>query len=134
MSKDYSSLKAYTTVIGLEVHVQLNTKSKAFCADTNQFGDDPNTNISAISLALPGTLPVLNQEQVRASIKLAHALGSNINMTNTFDRKNYSYPDLPKGYQITQDKTPICTGGALVFQSAGTRERIFTTTILVTVW
>jgi len=112
-------LKRYTTVIGLEVHVQLNTKSKAFCADRNQFGDDANTNIGAISLALPGTLPVINKAQVRSAIKLAHALNSSINLNNAFDRKNYTYPDLPKGYQITQDKTPICTGGELTFTTEG---------------
>jgi len=114
----------YTTVIGLEVHVQLNTKSKAFCADTNQFGDEPNTNISAVSLALPGTLPVLNKEQVRSAIKLAHALDSKILTENRFDRKNYFYPDLPKGYQITQDALPICIGGQLTYLTDGKEKTV----------
>lgn len=109
----------YTTVVGLEVHVQLNTASKAFCADANIFGTSPNTNISSVSLALPGTLPVLNEMHVRSSIKLAHALNSKINLENRFDRKNYFYPDLPKGYQITQDAMPICVGGYLSYQSEG---------------
>ena len=108
---------AYTTVIGLEVHVQLNTSSKAFCADANQFGEEPNKNFSAVSLALPGTLPVLNEQHIRSSIKLAHALSSKINLNNSFDRKNYFYPDLPKGYQITQDRAPICIGGKLTYIS-----------------
>lgn len=117
-------MKEYTTVIGLEVHVQLNTISKAFCADPNKFGQEPNTNISAVSLALPGTLPVLNEEQVSSSVKLAHALGSNINKENRFDRKNYSYPDLPKGYQITQDKLPICVGGKMIYTSDGQEKTV----------
>lgn len=117
-------MKDYTTVIGLEVHVQLNTNSKAFCADPNIFGQEPNTNISAVSLALPGTLPVLNEDQVASSIKLAHALGSSINKENRFDRKNYFYPDLPKGYQITQDKLPICVGGEMVYTSEGQEKKV----------
>lgn len=117
-------MKEYTTVVGLEVHVQLNTKSKAFCADANRFGADPNTNISAISLALPGTLPVLNESQVSSSVKLAHALGSTINLENRFDRKNYFYPDLPKGYQITQQNLPICVGGALTFTTGGIEKTV----------
>ena len=114
----------YTTVIGLEVHVQLNTISKAFCADINQFGDSPNMNISAVSLALPGTLPVLNVAQVKSAVKLAHALNSEIDPNNRFDRKNYFYPDLPKGYQITQDNAPICNGGYLEYMSDGKLKRV----------
>jgi len=117
-------LKDYTTVIGLEVHVQLNTISKAFCADPNIFGQEPNTNISAVSLALPGTLPVLNKGQVASSVKLAHALGSAINKENRFDRKNYFYPDLPKGYQITQDKLPVCVGGEMTYVSEGHEKKV----------
>lgn len=117
-------MRDYTTVIGLEVHVQLNTISKAFCADPNKFGQDPNTNISAVSLALPGTLPVLNEQQVASSVKLAHALGSAINKENRFDRKNYFYPDLPKGYQITQDKLPICVGGKMTYISEGQEKTV----------
>ena len=103
----------YETVIGLEVHVQLATKSKAFCADSTAFGGSPNSHTSTISLAHPGTLPYLNTKQVDFAIKLGLALGSKITPYTTFDRKNYFYADLPKGYQITQDKAPICIGGAL---------------------
>ncbi len=103
----------YETVIGLETHVQLATESKAFCADRNQFGNEPNRNISAISLGYPGTLPLLNEQQVRFAVKLGLALGCKISPRSTFDRKNYFYADLPKGYQITQDEHPICIGGAL---------------------
>ncbi|WP_246141688.1 Asp-tRNA(Asn)/Glu-tRNA(Gln) amidotransferase subunit GatB [Phaeodactylibacter luteus] len=103
----------YETVIGLEVHVQLNTQSKAFCGDSAAFGGAPNTHISPISLGHPGTLPRLNARQVEYAAKLGLALGSKINMANTFDRKNYFYADLPKGYQITQDRKPICIGGQL---------------------
>lgn len=117
-------MREYTTVIGLEVHVQLNTASKAFCADANRFGDSPNTNISATSLALPGTLPVHNESHLQSAIKLACALGSEVNLNNSFDRKNYFYPDLPKGYQITQDRAPICTGGRLCFLSEGEMKEV----------
>jgi len=101
----------YETVIGLEVHVQLATQSKAFCADAAAFGAAPNTHISAISLGHPGTLPKLNKKQVEFAVRLGHAIGSEINANNSFDRKNYFYADLPKGYQLTQDRSPICIGG-----------------------
>ncbi|WP_421946984.1 Asp-tRNA(Asn)/Glu-tRNA(Gln) amidotransferase subunit GatB [Phaeodactylibacter xiamenensis] len=103
----------YETVIGLEVHVQLDTASKAFCGDATAFGAPANTHISPVSLGHPGTLPRLNKKQVEYAIKLGLALGSKINMVNAFDRKNYFYADLPKGYQITQDRKPICIGGQL---------------------
>ena len=103
----------YETVIGLEIHVQLSTKSKAFCGDDTTFGGNPNTQVSAISLGHPGTLPRLNARQVEYAIRLGLALGSKINLDNRFDRKNYFYADLPKGYQITQDNQPICIGGSL---------------------
>ncbi|TXF89663.1 Asp-tRNA(Asn)/Glu-tRNA(Gln) amidotransferase subunit GatB [Neolewinella aurantiaca] len=103
----------YETVIGLEAHVQLATESKAFAADRNRFGNEPNRNISMITLGYPGTLPMLNEQQVRFAVKLGLALGCKISRRSTFDRKNYFYADLPKGYQITQDETPICTGGGL---------------------
>lgn len=104
---------AYETVIGLEAHVQLATESKAFCADRNRFGNEPNRNVGPVSLGYPGTLPMLNARQVRFAVKLGLALGCKINPRSTFDRKHYFYADLPKGYQITQDENPICTGGAL---------------------
>ena len=103
----------YETVIGLEIHVQLATRSKAFCGDDASFGGEPNTHISTISLGHPGTLPQLNRQQVEYAVRLGLALGSEINLHSAFDRKNYFYADLPKGYQITQDREPICIGGAL---------------------
>ncbi|MBL7813718.1 MAG: Asp-tRNA(Asn)/Glu-tRNA(Gln) amidotransferase subunit GatB [Saprospiraceae bacterium] len=103
----------YETIIGLEVHVQLATESKAFCADAVQFGSEPNTHTSVISLAHPGTLPRANKRQIEFATRLGLALGCKINERSFFDRKNYFYADLPKGYQITQDRTPICVGGAL---------------------
>ena len=104
---------SYETVIGLEIHVQLSTASKAFCGDSTRFGAAPNTQVSAISLGHPGTLPRLNEQQVAYAIRLGLALGSDIQRYNTFDRKNYFYADLPKGYQITQDARPVCVGGRL---------------------
>lgn len=103
----------YETVIGLEVHVQLSTASKAFCGDSTLFGGDPNTQVSPISLGHPGTLPLVNEQQIARAVKLGIALGCEINPHSSFDRKNYFYADLPKGYQITQDRAPICIGGEL---------------------
>ncbi len=103
----------YETTIGLEAHVQLATASKAFCGDRNEFGAEPNRHISEISLGYPGTLPFLNEKQVELAVRLGLALGCEINLRSTFDRKNYFYADLPKGYQITQEKNPICLRGRL---------------------
>ena len=104
---------SYETVIGLEIHVQLATRSKAFCADDASFGGAPNTHVSAVSLAHPGTLPRLNEKSVEYAVRLGMALGCRINPHSTFDRKNYFYADLPKGFQTTQDKNPVCIGGWL---------------------
>jgi aspartyl-tRNA(Asn)/glutamyl-tRNA(Gln) amidotransferase subunit B len=101
----------YTLVIGLEVHAQLLTKSKIYNTDANAFGSEPNTNLSVITLAHPGTLPKLNKKVVEFAIKMGLASHCAISKFNIFDRKNYFYPDLPKGYQLTQDRTPICKGG-----------------------
>jgi aspartyl-tRNA(Asn)/glutamyl-tRNA(Gln) amidotransferase subunit B len=101
----------YKAVIGLEVHAQLLTESKVFAADATQYGAEPNTQISTITLAHPGTLPKLNKKALVYAIKMGMACGSEISRFNIFDRKNYFYPDLPKGYQLTQDRTPICIGG-----------------------
>ncbi len=109
----------FEVVIGLEVHIQMDTNSKAFTRDHNEFGSEPNTNISAITLAHPGTLPKANKKHLEKAVLLALATGSTINKKNQFDRKNYFYPDLPKGYQITQDKHPICVGGSITFESGG---------------
>jgi aspartyl-tRNA(Asn)/glutamyl-tRNA(Gln) amidotransferase subunit B len=101
----------YTAVIGLEVHAQLLTKSKIYNTDSTAYGSLPNTNVGVITLAHPGTLPRLNKRVVEYAIKMGLACHSSITRFNIFDRKNYFYPDLPKGYQITQDRTPICLGG-----------------------
>jgi aspartyl-tRNA(Asn)/glutamyl-tRNA(Gln) amidotransferase subunit B len=115
---------AYEVVIGLEVHAQLLTKSKLFCADNTLFGSEPNTQVSAISLAHPGTLPKLNKEAIRLAVKLGLAMNCGIVRQNYFARKNYFYPDLPKGYQVSQHTTPICKGGYLEVAVAGERKRI----------
>ena len=115
----------YEAVIGLEVHVQLSTNSKAFCTDSAKFGNQPNTNISPVSLGLPGALPFTNREMIRSAVKLGLAIDSEIVKYNYFDRKNYFYADLPKGYQITQDHKPICKGGKLkVYLANGETKQI----------
>ena len=114
----------YESVIGLEVHIQLNTRSKAFSSEANVFELRPNQNISAITLGLPGTLPKANKEHVEKSLHLALAMGCSIPQQTQFDRKNYFYPDLPKGYQITQDKNPIGRGGSWTFTTGGAERTI----------
>ena len=101
----------YEVVVGLEVHAQLNTNSKLFCGDAISFGAEANTHISAITLGHPGTLPKTNEKVVEYAIKLGLACNCSIEEKNYFARKNYFYPDLPKGYQISQHTTPICKGG-----------------------
>jgi aspartyl-tRNA(Asn)/glutamyl-tRNA(Gln) amidotransferase subunit B len=103
----------YQPVIGLEVHAQLLTKTKAFAWEAAEYGAMPNTNISVVTLAHPGTLPKANKKAVEFSMKMGLACGCEITRYNFFDRKNYFYPDLPKGYQITQDRAPICKGGSV---------------------
>ena len=112
-----SYLEKYQPVIGLEVHAQLLTNSKAFSWDAAEFGAMPNTNITVISLAHPGTLPKFNKKALELAIKMGIACKCEISRYNIFDRKNYFYPDLPKGYQITQDKTPICKGGEITIKT-----------------
>lgn len=113
----------YETVIGLEVHAQLLTKSKLFSADEAEFGAEPNTHISPVTLGYPGTLPVLNEKAVRLAVKMGLACHSEIETWNYFARKNYFYPDLPKGYQISQHTTPICKGGIVkIMQGAVEKE------------
>jgi aspartyl-tRNA(Asn)/glutamyl-tRNA(Gln) amidotransferase subunit B len=116
-----SSQNKYSIVVGLEVHVQLQTNTKIFCADATVYGENPNNQVSVISLAHPGTLPKVNKLIFEQAIKMGLACNSEISRYNIFDRKNYFYPDLPKGYQLTQDKTPICIGG---FISVTTKEGI----------
>ncbi len=101
----------YKAVIGLECHIQLLTKTKMYSNDVAEYGAMPNTNVSVITLGHPGTLPKVNKRAIEFAIKLGVATHANIREENQFARKNYFYADLPKGYQITQDKTPICTGG-----------------------
>ena len=103
----------WETVIGLEIHVQLNTQSKIFSGASTAFGAEPNAHASVVECALPGTLPVMNREVVAKAIKLGLALNAKINRKNVFDRKNYFYPDLPKGYQISQLDLPIVEHGKL---------------------
>ncbi len=107
----------YEVVIGLEVHAQLLTKSKLFSGDSISFGAAPNTHVSPISLAHPGTLPVMNKEVIALAVKLGIALNCNIAQHNYFARKNYFYPDLPKGYQTSQHTAPICNGGYLTIKT-----------------
>ncbi len=112
----------YETVIGLEVHAQLLTQSKLFCGDSAAFSTDPNTHISPITLAHPGTLPKMNAKAIEYAVKLGLALNCEIEQDNYFARKNYFYPDLPKGYQVSQHTTPICKHG-LVPIKVGNAER-----------
>ncbi|HWD87284.1 MAG TPA: Asp-tRNA(Asn)/Glu-tRNA(Gln) amidotransferase subunit GatB [Mucilaginibacter sp.] len=101
----------YELVVGLEVHAQLSTLSKAFSTDSAAFGGGPNEHVSAVSLGHPGTLPRINSRMVEYAVKMGLACNSSINLNNTFARKNYFYADLPKGYQVTQDQAPVCLGG-----------------------
>jgi aspartyl-tRNA(Asn)/glutamyl-tRNA(Gln) amidotransferase subunit B len=103
----------FEMVVGLEVHVQLKTRSKAFCGCSSSFGDPPNTNVCPVCLALPGSLPVLNAKAVELAIRAALALGCDVQPVSIFARKNYFYPDLPKGYQISQYDKPLATHGRL---------------------
>lgn len=113
----------YEMVIGLEVHAQLLTKSKLFCGDSVQYGAEPNTQVSPITLAHPGTLPKMNRKAIELALRLGVALECNIVQNNYFARKNYFYPDLPKGYQISQHTTPICKNGFVTIFS-GTEKKI----------
>lgn len=122
-------MTAYEPVIGLEIHIQLLTHSKAYSSDSASFGAHPNSNISAITLGHPGTLPRVNKRSIEFAVKLGLACGCEIRRENQFARKNYFYADLPKGYQITQDKTPICTGGSIRFKMADGEKRINITRI-----
>jgi aspartyl-tRNA(Asn)/glutamyl-tRNA(Gln) amidotransferase subunit B len=120
----------YEAVIGLEVHAQLVTKSKAYSSDSTEYGVLPNTNVSPITLGHPGTLPKANKKVIEYAVRLGLACKSNIREVNEYARKNYFYADLPKGYQITQDKTPICEGGYIsIKQEDGSEKQINLTRI-----
>jgi aspartyl-tRNA(Asn)/glutamyl-tRNA(Gln) amidotransferase subunit B len=119
----------YELVVGLEVHMQLLTHSKAYSSDSAEYGALPNTNISVITLGHPGTLPRFNEKVVEYAVRLGLACGCEIREENQFARKNYFYADLPKGYQITQDKTPICTGGKIRIKLNGVTKDIGLTRI-----
>lgn len=112
----------YEMVVGLEVHVQLKTQSKAFCGCSADFGAPPNVNTCPVCLALPGALPVLNAEAVRLAVRAALALDCNVNIISVFARKNYFYPDLPKGYQISQFDEPLATQGKLQVRVPGEKD------------
>jgi aspartyl-tRNA(Asn)/glutamyl-tRNA(Gln) amidotransferase subunit B len=112
----------YEIVIGLEVHLQLSTASKIFCSSSAAFGADPNTNIDPLTFGLPGSLPVLNKQVVESAMMLGMALGCEINKINRFARKHYFYPDLPKGYQISQYAEPICERGQLNIVVEGSKD------------
>jgi len=114
---DKSIRDKYTVVIGLEVHAQLLTKSKIYNTDSAEYGGAPNTHVSVITLAHPGTLPKLNKKAAEFAMKMGLACNCEISRYQIFDRKNYFYPDLPKGYQLTQDRTPICKGGYVTITS-----------------
>ena len=104
---------SWNTVIGLEVHSELNTKTKCFCGCKNEFGDKPNTNCCPVCTAMPGSLPILNRDAVERAILMGLAVGCRINNYSVFERKNYFYPDLCKAYQISQLEYPLCVGGGL---------------------
>ncbi len=111
----------WETIIGLEVHVQLATASKMFCGCANSYGAAPNSNVCPVCLGLPGALPVPNATAVALGVRGALALGCDVHPTSIFARKNYFYPDLPKGYQISQFDRPLATRGAVVDRVAGRR-------------
>ncbi|MDE2222998.1 MAG: Asp-tRNA(Asn)/Glu-tRNA(Gln) amidotransferase subunit GatB [Candidatus Omnitrophica bacterium] len=117
-------MSQFEPVIGLEVHLQLNTKTKIFCSCANQYGCAPNTNVCPVCLGLPGSLPVLNRQALLYAIKVGLALNAEINSFIKFDRKNYYYPDLPKGYQISQFDFPVAKDGFLKIKSGNQEKRI----------
>ncbi len=120
----------YESVIGLECHIQLLTKTKMYSSDIAEYGGVPNTHVSVVTLGHPGTLPVVNERAVEFAVKLGIAVHADIRGENQFARKNYFYADLPKGYQITQDKTPICTGGYITSKlKDGTEKQVHLTRI-----
>ncbi|MDO9264643.1 MAG: Asp-tRNA(Asn)/Glu-tRNA(Gln) amidotransferase GatCAB subunit B, partial [Desulfosalsimonadaceae bacterium] len=120
----------YEPVIGLEVHAQLNTRTKIYCSCVNAFGGEPNTHVCPVCLGMPGVLPVLNKTVVEYAMRMALATGCTINRESRFARKNYFYPDLPKNYQISQYELPIAEHGqVMITLDDGTIKRIGITRI-----
>lgn len=117
-------MSKYTTTIGLEVHIELSTDTKIFCGCSTEFGAEPNTNVCPVCMGLPGALPVLNEEVVNYAIKAGLSTNCDITPTGFSERKNYFYPDSPTGYQISQDKFPICTDGYLEIQTEDGTKKI----------
>lgn len=131
MTQTTQLIQGYEVVIGFETHAQLQTKSKIFSRASTAFGAAPNTQASVVDMALPGTLPVMNREAVACAIKLGLALGSHIAPRSVFARKNYFYPDLPKGYQISQFEIPVVQGGEVSFFLNGDKKNVRKTVRLV---
>lgn len=119
-----AEIELYETVVGLEVHARLLTKSKLFSNEANVYGSSPNTEVGMVTLAHPGTLPKMNKKAIEYAIKMGLACNCEIIKENYFARKNYFYPDLPKGYQISQHTTPICKGGFVIFNNDGVEKKI----------
>jgi len=117
-------MRLYEAVIGLEVHAQLMTESKVFCRAKHETSDEPNSNVGIVSAGLPGSLPVMNEKAVELAVRAGLALGCKIALQSQFARKNYFYPDLPKGYQISQMSEPICEGGSLEILSESGKKRV----------
>ena len=116
-------LTDWEPIIGLEIHVQLNTKTKMFSRALNRYGDEPNTNISIADTGQPGALPVINGHAVRKAVMFALATHADINLTSRFDRKSYFYPDSPRNFQITQFEQPIMRGGYIEADVEGESRR-----------